>query len=111
MFKRKKSPGEAVQEQIKTPPKSVAELEAERAIARGKRIESLASEAAMWRKFAEGCKPGRYIFESHSSYVFSPSPIEQLSVRMDEDTALLWAAFAVQMADERERRLKDVLGV
>lgn len=114
MFKsKKKSPGEQVEEKMVTPAKTVAQVEAEKAIARGERIKRLSGEAAMWRAFAASCKPGRSIFEHVRLAIYGDdlNYCHALSVDMDEDSAPLWAAFANQMTEERERRLKDVLGI
>jgi hypothetical protein len=109
VFKPKKQKSEPV---MNAPPvKTAAQTEADRVIARGARIKTLSDEAHMWRKFAAGCKPGRFLTEHYGYSSFGVEHAEPLSVLMDNDTALLWAAFAQQMADERERRLKDVLGM
>jgi hypothetical protein len=111
MFKAKKAPAAQVVKEPVEPPKSPAMIEAEKAIARGERIKKLSDEAEMWRKFAGGCKPGRSLFEDIGLLLYACAPFPQrLRTSMDEDSAPLWAAFANQMADERERRLKDVLG-
>lgn len=115
MFKRKEkttNPGEQVQAKAPEPTRTVAEVEAEKAIARGRRIKQLSDEAVMWRNFAVDCKAGREIYEYPGRHLWDGEfTVARLSVLMDEDTAPLWVAFANQMAVERERRLKDLLGV
>lgn len=111
MFKSKKETKPVV------PNKPPEMTEAQRVIARGERVKALSGELTMWRGFAAGCRPGRHIYESPSlsmaHYAMSNGLVHYeatLSATMDEDTAPMWAAFAGQMADRCERRLKDVLG-
>lgn len=108
MFKRKKkSAAGAAPVQAAQPPMT----EAERVINRGKLVESYAKEAAMWRGFAEGCADGRYVQEYGMPLHFYGGQRETpLSARMDKDSAILWREFANRMADERERRLREILG-
>jgi hypothetical protein len=113
MFKRKKksTPSEAVEQCLKAPPKSAAELEAERTIARGERVKSLSEEAQMWRRFATSCKPGRLVWEHVFASAFNYEHPTQLYATMDELSAELWREFALRMAADRESRLRDVLGI
>jgi hypothetical protein len=93
------------------PEKSELEVLAEREARRGSIIVTLASEAKMWREFATGCKPGRYITETYSrAYGFVPNESPMLNHTMDEITGESWKSFALSMAAIAERRLREVLG-
>jgi hypothetical protein len=98
--------------EVQPPARSPEQIEAEKAIARGERLKRLSQEVAMWRGFASGCKPGRWIMETHNSAYggLSCGTAAPLQAYLDEDTALLWSAFAERMACDRERRMRDVLG-
>jgi hypothetical protein len=105
MFKKTKKVAEVKAAPVETKPEPT---EAEKIIAKGQRLKALSDEAAMWRAFATGCRGGRWIME-HTGYYGLMEPAPRLSVTMDDDSARLWAEFAVRMAEERERRLKEIL--
>jgi hypothetical protein len=106
MFKKTKKVAEVKSAPVEPKPEPT---EAEKIIAKGQRLKALSDEAAMWRAFATGCKAGRWLME-HIGYYGMGDPAPRLSVTMDDDSARLWSEFAVRMAEERERRLKDILG-
>jgi hypothetical protein len=87
--------------------------EARRIIARGRRLEKLSAEAGMWRAFVTGCEPEREIREDRSmamSYAMAGIHMAPaLHVWLDADTAPMWRDFANRMAEERERRLREIL--
>jgi hypothetical protein len=106
MFKKTKKVAEVKPAPVETKPEPT---EAEKIIAKGQRLKALSDEAAMWRAFATGCKGGRWLVE-HIGYYGLRDVAPRLEVTMDDDSARLWAEFAIRMAEERERRLKDILG-
>lgn len=91
----------------KEPKKSALEQAASREAARGELIKRLAEETAMWRKFADGCKPGRWLYSDRMTYSMCEPT---LHTTMDEITAASWKDFAQRMAAQAETRLREILG-
>lgn len=86
------------------------QVQADQQAERGRLIERLAKEASMWRQFAEvDCHDGRYVWESQG-FAWHPGEAKTfLSAYMDSITAPMWKAFALQMANTAETRLKEML--
>lgn len=101
MFKRDKK----VEQQPAPQQRSAMESEAALVIAKADRLKHVSAEAAMWRRFAIECAPGRDICE----YNYFTGHGVSLKLTMDRDTAPMWKDFALRMAEDRERRLRDLL--
>lgn len=99
MFKRKVKVEKAEEKKAAAPKPPMEE--------RSKRIERLAKEIEMWRKFAESCSTGRNFSEYASFYGACGVGIFQTT--MDEVSAPAWKAFAYEMGAQSERRLKEIL--
>lgn len=109
-FKKKSKAAQPAAPATTEPTKSAEQIVAEKTIARGARVKALSEEAAMWRSFSTGCKSGRWLLEHLTHYGLYMDAPPRLSLTMDDDSAQLWRDFAIRMAEDRERRLKDVLG-